>query len=63
MALVKATCEGLFAYRRMQPWPTPIVVNDGWDAIYAEAAQGLDVIPDVRGAVEWVNQFIEEIEK
>lgn len=63
MALVKATCERLFAYRQMQPWPTPIVVNDGWYTIYAEAAQGLDVISDVRDAVEWVNRFIAEIEK
>lgn len=61
MQLVRETCQRLFAYRRMQPWPTPIVVNEGWDAIYSEAATGLDVLQDVSDAVEWANLFIDQI--
>lgn len=59
--LLRETCEKLYAYRRMQPWPTPIVANVGWDAIYAEAATGLDVLQDVSDAVEWANQFLNRI--
>lgn len=61
IALVRETCERLFAYRRMQPWPTSIVANEGWDAVYAEAADGLDVLPDAISAVEWANGFIGRI--
>ncbi len=61
MQLVRETCERLYAYRRMQPWTTPIVANEGWDAIYAEAAAGLDVLQDVSDAVEWANQFVDQI--
>lgn len=61
MRLVRETCERLFAYRRMQPWPTPIVANEGWDAIYAEAAVGLDVLQDVSDAVKWANLFLDQI--
>lgn len=61
MQLVRETCERLYAYRRMQPWPTPIVANEGWEAIYAEAATGLDVLSNVSDAVEWANRLIGEI--
>lgn len=61
MQLVRETCERLYTYRQMQPWPTPIVANEGWDAIYAEAAIGLDVLQDVSDAVEWANRLIDEL--
>jgi hypothetical protein len=35
-----------------------VVEYDDWDTIYAEAAEGLDVLPAVTEAVAWVNDLI-----
>lgn len=61
LSLIQATCERLFSYRKMQPWPPTVVANVGWSGIYAEAAQELDVLQDVIEAVAWVNRLIDEI--
>lgn len=58
MAAVAATAERLFAARRSHPWPPTVVAHEGWDTIYAEAADGLDVIDNVTDAVAWANDFI-----
>jgi len=58
MSAVAATAERLFAARHGQPWPPTVVAYERWDTIYAEAADGLDVIDDVTGAVVWANDFI-----
>jgi len=34
------------------------VSHPSWPTIYAEAADGLDVLPDVDDAVAWTNDFI-----
>ena len=47
---VKDVCMRLFAYRRMQEWPPTVTMNEGWETIYAEAAEGLDVLADVNDA-------------
>jgi hypothetical protein len=57
-AAVGTTAQRLFAARRSHAWPPTIVAFDGWDTIYAEAADGLDVIEDVAAAVAWANDFI-----
>lgn len=61
LPLVRTTCERLFAYRQMQPWPTAVVANEGWDLIYSEAAEGLGVLQEVADAVIWTNGFIDEV--
>jgi len=48
----------LFAARRAHEWPPAVVEYDGWDTIYAEAAEGLDVLPTVAEAVAWANDLI-----
>jgi hypothetical protein len=48
----------LFAARRAQEWPPTVVEYDDWDTIYAEAAEGLDVLPTVTEAVAWANDLI-----
>jgi len=58
MSAVGATAERLFAARRGHHWPPTVVVHEGWDAIYAEAADGLDVIDNATDAVAWANDFI-----
>jgi len=52
----------LFASRHVQGWPPTVVAYSQWDTIYAEAADGLDVIPDVGRAVAWANSLIERLE-
>jgi hypothetical protein len=50
--------ERLFASRRAQSWPPTVVTHDGWETIYAAAADGLDVIANVDDAVTWANELI-----
>jgi len=58
MSVIGATAERLFAAQRSQQWPPTVVAYEGWDTIYAEAADGLDVLENVTDAVDWVNSFI-----
>ena len=62
LAAVGMTARRLFASRRGQPWPPTVVAHDGWDTIYAKAADGLDVIENVGDAVTWANELIGRIE-
>lgn len=61
LAKTRRICERLFAWRRKQPWPTPIVARKGWDVKYDSKRLGLDVLPSVAEAVEWANGLIEKI--
>ena len=54
-------CERLFAYRKKQPWPSPVVALEGWRAAYDEQRRGLDVLDDVDDAVAWANALIDDI--
>lgn len=56
-----ATCIQLFNYRRQQRWPPVIASGDQWDTLYVEAAEGLDVLPTVKEAVAWTNEFVRRI--
>ena len=55
------TCRRLFAYRKRQPWPSPIVPGEGWREAYDEQRRGLDVIEDVHEAVVWANALLNRI--
>lgn len=59
---VKDVCMRLFAYRQMQEWPPTVTVNEDWEAVYAEAADGLDVLADVSDAITWANDLVRSIE-
>ena len=56
------TCKRLFAYRKRQPWPSPIVAGEGWRAAYDEQRKGLDVLSEVEDAVAWANALVEKID-
>lgn len=60
-AALKVTAERLFAARRSQSWPPTVVAYERWNTIYAEAADGLEVIDNVDAAVIWANDFISRI--
>jgi len=55
------TCRRLFAYRKRQPWPSPIVPGEGWREAYDEQRRGLDVIEDVDEAAKWANVLVGRI--
>lgn len=61
LTAVGATARRLFAARRGQTWPPTVVAYQGWETTYAEAADGLGVLPDVTAAVVWTNDFIARI--
>ena len=60
-AQTREICEQLFAYRGQQAWSPTIKAGANWVSLYAEAAEGLNVIQDLAEAIDWANRFIEEI--
>jgi hypothetical protein len=58
----KQTCIRLFEYRNLQAWPPAIEENDGWDTLYADQIESLDVLPTVTKAVAWANGLISKID-
>lgn len=61
LAEVSETCARLFTYRKQQAWPPAIMAGAQWDALYGEAAEGLDVLSTAQEAVVWVNEFVQRI--
>lgn len=58
----KATCERLFAYRKLQAWPPVIKRNGNWKEIYDAQKVGLRVLDDVDDAVAWANDLVRRID-
>lgn len=56
-----ATSQRLFDYRRQQTWPPTVVAGPRWGTLYAEAAEGLNVVPTLDEAVTWANDFVKRI--
>ena len=48
----------LFRARNAHIWPPVVVSHPSWPTIYAEAADGLDVLTDIEDAIAWTNNFI-----
>lgn len=59
--VTKDVCERLFKFRRKHPWAPEVTVLPGWESLYAEAADGLPVAPDVHAAATWANDLITKI--
>jgi hypothetical protein len=55
LAAAGVTASRLFASRRAQSWKPVVVAYDGWESIYAAAAEGLDVLETVEQAIAWAN--------
>ena len=60
---VSRIAKRLFANRRRQPWPTLITKGKSWDTLYADAAEGLEVLDSVDEAIAWANELIERIDR
>lgn len=56
--LVATTTTRLFAFRAEHEWPPTLAAGAGWEALYAEAAEELDVLPTVGEAVVWLNDYV-----
>lgn len=54
-------CARLFASRRGHAWPPVVTSGAGWSTLYAEAAEGLPVLQDLDGAIDWCNGLIVRI--
>ena len=63
LALVRKTCERLFAHRRRQAWPTKVAAGELWDVGYAAAKFDLPVKATVAEAIDWANELIALIDK
>lgn len=62
LAQVRQTAVRLFDYRQAHAWPPTVVAGEEWASIYAEAADGLAVLPDVDDAVAWANDLVAKID-
>ena len=51
----------MFAYRKEQAWPSTIIKGEGWDALYAAQAEGLDALATADEAVAWANALVVKI--
>lgn len=60
-ALTRQTCERLFAYRRMQPWPPKIVKGEEWERLYEAQLRPEPVLQDVDEAIKWANELVGRI--
>ncbi|MFK0002327.1 nucleotidyl transferase AbiEii/AbiGii toxin family protein [Paenarthrobacter sp. NPDC090522] len=63
LSTVRTACLRLFDYRKLHSWPPSVVEGADWTTLYADAAEGLDVVPDVAPAIEWLSQFIARIDQ
>lgn len=61
--LLNETCVRLFAYRRMQPWPSLVEIGESWPDSYKAQSADLPVFEDAEEAVRWVNSLISMIEE
>ncbi|MEQ8717894.1 MAG: nucleotidyl transferase AbiEii/AbiGii toxin family protein [Acidimicrobiales bacterium] len=61
LTAVGATAARLFTARQSHAWPPTVVAYERWDTIYAEAADGLDVLGSVDEAVAWANDLIADM--
>lgn len=61
LALTRRTCERLFIYRAMQPWPAFVTKNEGWEALYDAQLLQLPVLQSVDEAVVWANELVTAI--
>lgn len=56
-------CRRLFVFRKKHTWPPNITVNANWTTLYATAAEGLEVAPDVESAARWGNEFVAQLDR
>lgn len=59
-ATVRELGERVFESRKAQSWPPSISAHENWQTLYAAAADGLNVLPDIASAVEWANARVAE---
>jgi len=59
---LRQICVRLFANRKMQPWPTNVMKDDGWESLYDAAKLGIAGIRPLDEAIAWVNDLIAKID-
>ena len=58
LARTNAICQRLFAFRRMQPWPSFVTRGPDWQSIYEEERPAVGILPGVDAAISWTNNLI-----
>jgi hypothetical protein len=61
LRLISHTTQRLFRFRQQHSWPPHVEPGEGWTQLYAAAAKGLDVLPDVDQATTWLNTNMTEL--
>lgn len=58
LARLDDVARRLFNARHTHPWPPTVRTWPDWPQLYERAAEGLEVVDDVRTAVAWANDLI-----
>ena len=58
--LVSQTTQRLFRFRNQHTWPPTLVPNNGWQTLYDDAAEGLEV-RHLDEAVAWLNDYLQKL--
>lgn len=61
LAQVNNICKRLFAYRKMQPWPSKVVKGDDWDKLYVAGNSKQSATRQLDAAIDWANGLIDRI--
>ena len=64
LAPIRTACIEIFTGRQCHAWPPAVRVWPAWPTIYAAAAStlGVDVLPEVERAAEWLRTLINTID-
>ncbi len=62
LTATRAICIRLFAYRRLQKWPSLVKENEDWAPRYSTQSEGLNVLEGIDEAIKWVNSLIKRID-
>ena len=53
---VREIAARLFKYRKMQPWPTSVVKQSGWEQLYEAASRKVSGVMPLDIAIAWINE-------
>ncbi|MDR1082914.1 MAG: nucleotidyl transferase AbiEii/AbiGii toxin family protein [Coriobacteriales bacterium] len=60
---IEEACQRLFVFRKLQGWPPTVTKGAGWDELYENQLDDLDVLKSIDEAVRWVNELIDNIQQ
>lgn len=61
--LTATTTKRLFKFRAEHEWPPSLTKGSDWEPLYAEASEGLAVLPTAAEAIAWLENYVDRLDK